>query len=162
VGSGEEVVGLLLEKRGDEIKITEEVVEGAARNRESGGRPIGLLLKAKPAIPNTDDEQPIYAQTAGIFSSLEKLAKDSARFNCVKSDEVAETRGRFEEWCQRLGAHLRGVSSLDERLRDASVVKRHILDCLGDINDALEEAQNISHQPRRNAPQTLFTAAPPF
>lgn len=94
-----------------------------------------------------EDEEPIYALSQRIFLNLEKLAKSEP----AVSQEAEKTRARFAKWCKTLGAHLRGVYSLDERLRDASAVKRYVINCLGDINDALEEAQSVSHKPESNA-----------
>jgi len=108
------------------------------------------------------EEAPIYTQTQRVFSSLEGLSKDYATSDPVLSHEAAKTQARFGMWCIKLGPHRRDVYSLDERLRDASVVKRHVLDCLGDINDALEEAQKMSREPGRNAPLTVFTAVSRF
>ena len=92
-------------------------------------------------------EEPIYALSQRIFLNLKKLAKSER----AVSQEAEKTRARFAKWCKTLGAHLRGVYSLDERLRDASAVKRYIINCLGDINDALEETQSMSPKPESNA-----------
>ena len=43
-GSGREVIMLLLNQRGDEIKITEEVVKAAVGNEWSGIEVMTLLL----------------------------------------------------------------------------------------------------------------------
>jgi hypothetical protein len=59
---------------------------------------------------------------------------------------------RFKQWCIKLSPHLRNVYSLGEHLRDASVAKRHVLDCLGSINDALEKAQKMPWESERNVP----------
>ena len=42
--NGEEVMALLLDRRGDQIQITEDVVEAAARNRGDGEEVMALLL----------------------------------------------------------------------------------------------------------------------
>jgi hypothetical protein len=38
-------MALLLERRGDEVKITDEVVKAAAGNKRSGGEVMTLLLE---------------------------------------------------------------------------------------------------------------------
>jgi hypothetical protein len=43
-GNGKEVIALLLDQRGDQITITEEVVKAAAGNWENGKEVIALLL----------------------------------------------------------------------------------------------------------------------
>ncbi|KUJ07745.1 uncharacterized protein LY89DRAFT_742517 [Mollisia scopiformis] len=90
------------------------------------------------------EEAPIYLQTQRVFSSLEMLSNEPSLSNPTLSHEVSTFQSRFGVWCRKLGPHLRDVYSLDERLRDSSAMKQHVLDCLGDINDALEEAQKIS------------------
>lgn len=98
-----------------------------------------------------DGQQPIYARTRRITSGLETLAKDSAPSRFVTAQAAGETLLRFRKWCNKLGAHLHSVYSLDERLRDASAIKRHVMRCLDDIADALEELQNESQGPGGNA-----------
>ncbi len=63
------------------------------------------------------------------------------------------TQMRFKKWCQKLGAHLQGVYSLDERLRDAVGVKKYILDCLDQILTALGEVQEDMCNPEGNGSQ---------
>ncbi|WQF77080.1 Putative NACHT nucleoside triphosphatase, P-loop containing nucleoside triphosphate hydrolase [Colletotrichum destructivum] len=55
-GSGHKIMALLLDKRGDEIRITEDVVEAAAENKESGKEIMALLLdKRGDEIRITED-----------------------------------------------------------------------------------------------------------
>ncbi|EFY95957.2 hypothetical protein X797_008966 [Metarhizium robertsii] len=82
-------------------------------------------------------EQSIYTLAQRVFSNLKALSGAPATFH-----EAEKARDRFQKWCNSLGAHLQGTYSLDERLRDASVMKEYILDCLAGMNTALEEAQD--------------------
>ncbi|EHK97549.1 hypothetical protein M7I_6702 [Glarea lozoyensis 74030] len=101
---------------------------------------IGLSTSAAVEV---EGEELIYALSQRIFVNLQTLAKSKP----VLSQEVEKTRSKFQKWCNTLGANIRGVYSLDERLRDASAVKRYIVNCLGDIAEALEETQAVSHKP---------------
>src|SRR5947209_12855677 len=60
-------------------------------------------------------------------------------------DESAwrDEAGRFRIWASNLGAHQKGQSSLDYRLRDASHIKDQILDLLADLEVVLKEAIKI-------------------
>jgi hypothetical protein len=51
--NGEEVMTLLLEQRGNEVKIAEDVVKAAACNL-GGKRLLKLLLERGPTLPITD------------------------------------------------------------------------------------------------------------
>ncbi len=54
--SGEEVMALLLDRRGDQITITENVPEAAASNKESGQKITALILsRHRDQITFTED-----------------------------------------------------------------------------------------------------------
>lgn len=48
-------------------------------------------------------------------------------------------RRRFETWSGNVGAHQKGRSSLDSRLRDAPHVSEVVVDFLDELKDALSE-----------------------
>lgn len=54
-----------------------------------------------------------------------------------------EQRNRFKVWSANVGAHRTGTSSLDYKLRDASLISRHIVDLLDDLEQLLQDALNI-------------------
>jgi hypothetical protein len=62
---------------------------------------------------------------------------------CLKlfrSVSIADTeRRRFETWSGNVGAHQKGRSSLDSRLRDAPHVSGVVVDFLDELKDALSE-----------------------
>jgi hypothetical protein len=99
------------------------------------------------AVVESEGEELIYTLSQRIVFNLQTLAKSKPAL----SQEVEKTKTKFQKWCNTLGANIRGVYSLDERLRDASAVKRYIVNCLGDIAEALEETQAVSRKPEGNA-----------
>ena len=54
---------------------------------------------------------------------------------------IAIEEERFALWAHSLGLHQRGHSSLDHRVRDASIVKAYLADLLGDLKDHLENRE---------------------
>lgn len=53
------------------------------------------------------------------------------------NDQVA----RFKVWAGNIGAHRKGRSSLDYRLREASHIRAQIIRLLGDLLDALQDGE---------------------
>ncbi|KAL1636600.1 hypothetical protein SLS56_001185 [Neofusicoccum ribis] len=55
----------------------------------------------------------------------------------VELSEVTDELGRFRIWAGSIGAHRKGRSSLDYRLRDASHIKKKVQTLLEDLNDVI-------------------------
>jgi len=98
--------------------------------------------------PDVLDSLTILSKASQCLAILQRLTRHEGESDSAKSRHTSRTKNRFEKWCQKLGALEYGVYSLDERLRDASDLKRHILNCLLEINDALEEAQGNPQKPK--------------
>ena len=69
--NGKEVMSLLLDRRGDQITITEEVVKAAARNRVSGEEVMALLLNQRGDQITITEE--VVKAAAGNHMSGEKV-----------------------------------------------------------------------------------------
>ncbi|KLO85690.1 Uncharacterized protein LW93_14305 [Fusarium fujikuroi] len=50
---------------------------------------------------------------------------------------------RFKVWSGNIGAHKKGRSSLDHRLRDASNIRNQVVDLLEDLRESLKDAKDI-------------------
>lgn len=61
----------------------------------------------------------------------------------VELSEVTDELGRFRIWAGNIGAHRKGRSSLDYRLRDASHIKKKVQTLLEDLNDVISRAIQI-------------------
>ncbi len=55
---------------------------------------------------------------------------------------AADCIGRFRVWSGNIGAHQRGKSSLDHRLRDASYIRIRVLRLLDNLNKLLIEGED--------------------
>ncbi|WKT46770.1 hypothetical protein QSH57_011644 [Fusarium oxysporum f. sp. vasinfectum] len=51
--------------------------------------------------------------------------------------------GRFKVWSGNIGAHRKGRSSLDHRLRDASNIQDQVVELLEDLRESLQDAEGI-------------------
>lgn len=72
-----------------------------------------------------------------LFEALNKVDPAGAQPTMTAwRDEV----GRFRIWASNIGAHQKGQSSLDYRLRDASHIRDQINQLLQDLKDVLDEA----------------------
>src|SRR5437764_8569286 len=61
------------------------------------------------------------------------LSKPEHEFqNHIQLADVKDELGRFRIWSGNIGAHRKGRSSLDYRLRDASHISRRVIDLLQD------------------------------
>ena len=69
----------------------------------------------------------------GLLNGKSKLGKTPPTF-----ESLQRTQRRFKSWCGSLAAHRYGRLSLDERLRDASRIRRLVLDCLNGVEEALQ------------------------
>ncbi|KAI9150003.1 HET-domain-containing protein [Paramyrothecium foliicola] len=57
--------------------------------------------------------------------------------------DVVDQLGRFKVWSANIGAHKTGRASLEFRLRDASHLRKQVVDILEDINELLRDATDI-------------------
>ncbi len=53
--------------------------------------------------------------------------------------ELSHQRNRFKIWSANIGAHQSGTSSLEYKLRDASNIRRNVLELLHDLGQLLED-----------------------
>jgi hypothetical protein len=73
--------------------------------------------------------------------SLDALDEDEQRRSISASLRDEETR--FRVWSGNIGAHKKGRSSLDYRLRDASHIQKQVINLLEDLNTLLDDAVAI-------------------
>lgn len=66
---------------------------------------------------------------------------DTEASNLIEPSEVIDELGRFRVWAGNIGAHRRGSSSLDYRLRDASHIKGKVQSLLFDLDDAIQRGE---------------------
>jgi hypothetical protein len=59
----------------------------------------------------------------------------------IQLADVEDELGRFRIWSGNIGAHRRGRSSLDYRLRDASHISRRVIGLLQDLNETLRDSE---------------------
>jgi hypothetical protein len=71
-----------------------------------------------------------------ILSKSDHKSQDQIQLADVK-DEL----GRFRIWSGNIGAHRKGRSSLDYRLRDASHISRRVIGLLQDLNQTLRDGK---------------------
>lgn len=63
-------------------------------------------------------------------------------FNSVSTyGTLPEELARFKVWAGNIGAHRKGSSSLDYRLRDASHLRNQAISLLGDLEEALVDGK---------------------
>ncbi|KAH7260848.1 uncharacterized protein BKA55DRAFT_535862 [Fusarium redolens] len=72
---------------------------------------------------------------------------DSFRDEGPQSDisllKLQNELSRFKVWSGNIGAHRKGRSSLDHRLRDASNIRDQVIELLKDLKESLQDANNI-------------------
>jgi hypothetical protein len=61
-----------------------------------------------------------------------------------KLTRITEEWARFKVWSGNIGAHRKGRSSLEYRLRDASNLQKHVNDLLDDLNESLVDGNIFS------------------
>lgn len=66
---------------------------------------------------------------------------DAEASNLIESSEVIDELGRFRVWAGNIGAHRKGLSSLDYRLRDASHIKSKVQSLLCNLDDAIQRGE---------------------
>ncbi|KAK8022536.1 hypothetical protein PG993_013303 [Apiospora rasikravindrae] len=57
--------------------------------------------------------------------------------------KINDEQGKFKVWSGNIGAHRKGTSSLDYRLRDASNLRQEVQNLLEDLLEALADAKRI-------------------
>jgi len=92
---------------------------------------------------------PPYTSCNAVISSSFRMCVDSFRrlFDSLEESDSGENfvsrlrdeTGRFRIWAENAGAHRTGRVSLDHRLREASNVKRTILDLLVALDEDLQK-----------------------
>jgi hypothetical protein len=55
---------------------------------------------------------------------------------------IPDEFGRFKVWSSNIGAHRSGRSSLDYRLRDASHLRKRVLELLDDLKSSLNDGKH--------------------
>ncbi|RYP79086.1 hypothetical protein DL771_000064 [Monosporascus sp. 5C6A] len=81
-----------------------------------------------------------------------------------KLTNITEELARFKVWSGNIGAHRKGRSSLDYRLRDASNLQEHVNDLLEDLNKSLVDAHAIltgDKEPWDKAPENRIPSVFP-
>jgi hypothetical protein len=73
-----------------------------------------------------------------VLSDQDSSKQQEARVKFV--DEL----DRFKVWAGNIGAHRRGQSSLDYRLRDASHIRQRVLKFLSKLRSSIEEGKTYS------------------
>jgi hypothetical protein len=68
------------------------------------------------------------------------LSQDASTYDNTKAN-ISDTFDRFKVWAGNIGAHRRGQSSLDYRLRDASHILQKVLRFLSEIQSSLAEGK---------------------
>lgn len=57
---------------------------------------------------------------------------------------INDQTARFKIWAGNIGAHRKGRSSLDHRLREASHIRAQVIRLLGDLQEALQDGEIFS------------------
>lgn len=65
----------------------------------------------------------------------------NAEFKQIEPPEVIDELGRFRVWAGNIGAHRKGRSSLDYRLRDASHIRSKVQSLLFDLQGAIQRGE---------------------
>jgi hypothetical protein len=66
----------------------------------------------------------------------------------MPSITVENNFARFKDWCGNLGALQRGISSLDARLRDSTVMRDTVLRFLAQLQESVESSTSDDHPAR--------------
>jgi len=71
-------------------------------------------------------------------------ALDDSRPQVLSLASVNDQVARFKIWAGNIGAHQKGRSSLDYRLREASHIRAQITRLLGDLWEVLQDGELLS------------------
>jgi hypothetical protein len=76
------------------------------------------------------------------FESLTALlSREDTSTDGITKANFADGYDRFKVWAGNIGAHRRGQSSLDYRLRDASHIQQKVLSFLSELQSSLAEGK---------------------
>lgn len=80
------------------------------------------------------------------FAQVQRsLSTTSADFSTqISSSALQDEVGRLRVWAANIGALQKGHSSLDYRLREASLVRENVLKLLKELHSALQEGEYFS------------------
>lgn len=98
------------------------------------------------SVPTTTGGTNIASQVSQCLESFGDLKRhmndaDNEYLDQLKPCEIADELGRFRIWAGSMGAHRRGRSSLDYRLRDASHIKKQTQTLLTDLDDLVKRSE---------------------
>ncbi|KAH7207182.1 hypothetical protein DER44DRAFT_840640 [Fusarium oxysporum] len=68
---------------------------------------------------------------------------DDNTHNDISLVKLQNELSRFKVWSGNIGAHKKGRSSLDHRLRDASNIQDQVVELLEDLRESLQDAEGI-------------------
>jgi hypothetical protein len=78
-----------------------------------------------------------------LFNLLHSELVDRAGEDSLLITKAGDEFGRFKIWSGNIGAHRKGTSSLDCRLRDASHLTHRVMQLLGNLHEALDEGELV-------------------
>ncbi|KAH7385867.1 hypothetical protein BKA66DRAFT_582499 [Pyrenochaeta sp. MPI-SDFR-AT-0127] len=86
----------------------------------------------------------VHSCLIGFKDTCDNLAKAEGRIKSKLSPGIINDElGRFRLWSGNIGAHRKGKSSLDYRLREASHIRDRVLQLLQSLESVLQEAVEI-------------------
>ncbi|KAF8244139.1 hypothetical protein K440DRAFT_25588 [Wilcoxina mikolae CBS 423.85] len=110
--------------------------------------------------PNSDNSIPsLYRDCIKSFDRLLDLLSPSGEIVPILNDQI----GRLRAWAQNAGAHRWPESrmSLEHRLREASKVRRVVVDLLVDLSETLVTARSIASGEEFRPPEQPITSGSP-
>ncbi len=84
------------------------------------------------------------AEEAGDADEQDDDLPDDTRPQAFPLATVSDHLARFKIWAGNIGAHRKGRSSLDYRLREASHIRAQVVRLLGDLLEALQDGELLS------------------
>lgn len=86
----------------------------------------------------------VYGCLEAFHTICENLAKAELSVKRkLQSGSLSDHLGRFRLWVGNIGAHRRGRSSLDYRLREASHIRLRVIELLQNLKEVLQDALDI-------------------
>lgn len=77
------------------------------------------------------------------FRAIEADSQSSEAPNLPAAFTIENELGRFKLWCGNIGAHQRGKSSLDHKLREASHIRIRVIELLQRLRNTLSDISSI-------------------
>lgn len=111
---------------------------------------ISPTMMVSPSSSGTDDSisKRVLSCMPAFESFLEAVDAASNQqtlsLGQTSSEWAKDECDRFKLWSQNIGAHRKGRSSLDYRLRDASNLRKQAVDLVGDLAQALEDGKYVT------------------